>query len=201
MASLQRKGGSEPIGQIGLLHTRITAQMVRASQATQYSVGDAISNSQTQADVVPITFSNAARFKNGSGRIIEARITLTAASGTVVIPAFDLLLFRPDTDIPFAAAAYAADNTALNISAAAYKQLIGVFAFTDAAWRNQAGGATAAGGHLHQRQSALGTISETMFDLDGLNSASILGLMQAQNTWNPGAVAQTFDFALTIEQD
>ena len=43
---------------------------------------------------------------------------VTPASGNLVITAldFDLLLFRPNTNIPFADAGYPADNTALAVT-------------------------------------------------------------------------------------
>jgi hypothetical protein len=39
------------------------------------------------------------------------------------------------------------------------------------------------------------------FNLASIPGTTLLGILQAQNTWNPGAVAQQFDFALDIEQD
>ena len=194
-------GGTSPIGRFGRLTPWVTAQYSKPAAATQYSIGDLIGNSLTAASVTPITFSNAARFVNGSGRLIGASCVVTAASGTIVLPAFDLLVFRPYTNIPFAVGSYPADNDALDVSAAAMIQLIGVFPFASTTWRNQAGGATAAGDHIYQDVDPANRAQGVPFELQGLDSTSLLGLMQAQNTWNPGNVAQTFDFTLDVEQD
>lgn len=194
-------GATSPIGRIGKLTPRVSAQYVRAANATTYTIGDLIGNSTTAANVVPIEFANAVRVQNLSGRITGATCVLTAASGTIVLPEFDLLLFRPTTDIPFAAGSYPADNAALNVSAAAYLQCVGIFTFADDAWRNQAGGATAAGAHVYQ---AVPATPRTVypFTLDEVNDQTkLLGLMQAQNAWDPGNVAQTFDFVLDVEWD
>lgn len=187
------------IGQIGGTTGQVTAQMVRASDATQYAVGDAIANSTTGASVVPITFT-VARVSGGSGRITGARCVVTAASGTIVLPAFDLLLFRPATNIPFAAGSYTADNVALAITSAAYVECIGVISFSVSAWRNNAGGATAAGGVIWQASSFTAR-PYAPFNLSSVSASTVLGLLQAQNTWNPGAVVNTFDFCLDADLD
>jgi hypothetical protein len=189
------------LGQVGGTTPRVTATMVRAGDATQYSIGDLIGNTTTAASVVPITFANAARITNGSGRISGVRCTITAASGTIVLPKFDLLIFRPATNIPFAAGSYPADNAALNISAAAMKELVAIFSFSDTAWRNQAGGSTAAGDHIYQAATIASGRPYAPFNLGSLNSADLLGLLQAQNTWNPGNVANTFDIVLDTDND
>lgn len=195
-------GATSPIGRVGLLTPNVTAEYARPASATQYDIADLIGNSATAASVVPITFASAARFSNGSGRLSGCRGVVTAASGTIVLPAFDLLIFRPTTDIPFAAGSYPADNAALNVSAAAMQQLVGVFSFAVDAWRNQAGGVTAAGAGIWQAPKVAGNRAFAPFSLDGLgDTVSLLGLMQAQNTWNPGAVVNTFNFTLDLEQD
>ena len=167
-----------------------TASMTRLSQAAAYALGDIIANSQTAALVVPITFDMRAT----GGRLIGARCTVTAASGTVVIPKFDLLLFRPATSIPFADAGYPADNAALVLTGAMYKEMVGVIPFSDTGWRNSAGGATAAGLTLWQAAAISPLLSP--FNLASLGAQSLIGALQAQNTWNPGAVDNLFDFAL-----
>lgn len=177
----------------------ITGQLVRASDATQYAIGDHIANSTTAASVVPITFPVTPR-TSGSGRLSGGRCVVTAASGTIVLPKFDLLLFRPATNIPFAAAGYPADNAALNVSAAAMKELVGILSFSDTGWRNQAGGTTAAGAQIWQ-DAAFAPRSFASFNLTGLSTVNLLGILQAQNTWNPGAVANTFDFTLDADDD
>jgi len=190
-ASVVSAGGFTP---------RVTATMTRPSDATQYAIGDMIANSQTAASVVPITFT-VARAASGSGRISGVRGVVTAASGTIVLPAFDLLLFRPEANIPFAAAGYPADNAALAISSAAYIEAVGIFAFSATAWRNNAGGATAAGAVIYQAVPLASARPYAPFNLVTTAGSTLLGILQAQNTWNPGAVAQQFDFALDVDQD
>jgi len=175
---------------------RITASFDRPADATQYAIGDLIGNSGTAANVVPITFT----MPTTSGRLTGARSVVSAASGVIVLPAFDLILFRPVTSIPFAAAGYPADNAALNISAAAYLQVVAIFQFNVTGWRNQAGGNTAAGPVIYQAQS-LASRNLAPFNIDGLASQTLLGLVQAQSAWNPGAVVNTISFALDADLD
>lgn len=189
------------VGQVGGHTPRVTGQLVRPGDATQYAIGDLIGNSQTAASVVPITFASVARVSEGSGRITAARCVVTAASGTIVLPKFDLILFRPATNIPFTAGSYPADNAALNVSAAAMKEIVGIFSFSDTAWRNQAGGATAAGDHVYQAVTIASGRLHAPFNLASLGSGSLLGLLQAQSTWNPGNVQNTFDLLLDVDQD
>lgn len=180
------------------LNINVTAQMVRPGDATQYAVGDLIGNSQTAASVVPIDFVVARSGPAAMGHITGARCVITAASGTIVLPRFDLLLFRPVTDIPFAAGSYPADNTALQVAAAAMKEMIGVLTFDEGRWRNRDGGASAAGTHVWQ--SVAPTPRALLpFNLNGASSRGLRGLLQAQNTWNPGNVQNTFDFVLDVE--
>lgn len=177
----------------------VTATMSRPAEGTQYAIGDIIANSGTGASVVPITFT-VARISGGSGIISGAQCTVTAASGTIVLPAFDLLLFRPTTNIPFAAGSYPADNAALNVSSAAMIQLVAIFSFSSTGWRNQAGGATAAGANIYQAV-ALATRPYAPFNLAAIPATTVLGLLQAQNTWNPTAIVNAFDFTLNVSQD
>jgi hypothetical protein len=179
---------------------QITATYTRAADATQYTIGDLIGNSTTAANVVPITFTPG----RPNGRIIGARCVLTAASGTVVLPAFDLLLFRvSDATVPFSAGSYPADNSPLNISSTNMIQLVGIVSYSATAWRNQAGGSTAAGLNVWQEGSLVtaGSRSFAPYNLTGLSTQNLLGLMQTQNTWNPGAVSNQFDFVLELDQD
>jgi hypothetical protein len=175
---------------------RLTAQMVRPSHATTYSIGDLIGNSQTGASVVPIEFT----LPEYSGRLVGARCVVTAASGVIVLPKFDLLLFRPETGIPFAAAGYPADNDTLTISAAAYRQLVAVLSFSDTGWRNNVGAATAVGDTIYQAVS-LATRPYAPFNTTTSSTKKLLGLLQAQNAWAPGSVNQTIDLALDVDSD
>ncbi|MEI7532851.1 MAG: hypothetical protein WCK57_00645 [Verrucomicrobiae bacterium] len=176
---------------------RISGSVARPADNTQYGIGDIIANSGTAVSVVPITFNMGA----SSGRLTGCRATVLAASGTIVLPAFDLILFRPNTDIPFAAGAYPADNAALNISAAAYNEVIAIYQFSASSWRNRAGGTTAAGAHIYQAVS-LASRSIAPFNIVGLPSTTtLLGLVQAQNAWTPTGVVNTISFALDADLD
>lgn len=186
-------------GASGGITPRVTASYARPADNTAYAIGDLIGNSGTANLVVPISFT-AARVAGGSGRITGARCVVTAASGTIVLPAFDLLLFRPEASIPFAAAGYPADNAALTVSSAAMLQLVGVLAFSATNWRNSAGGSTAAGAAIYQ-SSGFVSRPYAPFNLATTGLATLLGLLQAQNTWTPTGVVNTFDFNLDVDQD
>jgi hypothetical protein len=197
------------VGSGRLKNLLVTGTFSRPADNVAYAAGDHIANSTTAASVVPITFANATRVNKGTGRITGARCTVAPASGNVVITnfAFDLLLFRPATGIPFAAAGYPADNAALNITAAAYRQLIGQFKFLAANWRNQAGGLTAGtvawqdvGPGVPVSATVVGRLAMP-FSLAGLDTSSIIGVVQAQGAWTPTGIVNQFDFALDIEAD
>jgi hypothetical protein len=186
----------------------VTATYARPADNTAYGIGDLIGNSGTAASVVPISFANIGRVSGGSGRLFGARCVVSAASGTIVLPAFDLLVFRPEASVPFAAAGFPADNAALNISLAAMRELIGVFTFSATAWRNQAGGATAAGPAVWQAAKLADARAYAAFNLlsvssppGGAGGQALVALMQAQNAWTPTGVVNTFDFALDLDQD
>jgi len=179
---------------------RVTGVLVRPSDATQYAIGDIIANSATANLVVPISFT-VARVAGGSGRISGCRCVVSAASGTIVLPAFDLLLFRPEAGIPFAAAGYPADNAALSITAAAMIEKVAIMSFSATGWRNSAGGATATGTAVYQSVVLASGRPYAPFNLTSCGGQAILGVLQAQNTWNPGAVVNTLTFALDVDQD
>lgn len=198
-ASTWVAAGGSSSGGVGGITPRVIATMSRPADNTAYAIGDIIANSGTAASVVPISFT-VARVAGGSGRVTGARCVVTAASGTIVLPAFDLLLFRPEASIPFAAAGYPADNAALNVSSAAMKELVGVLPFSATSWRNQAGGVTAAGTQIYQT-TALVSRPYAPFNLATTNLTTLLGLLQAQNTWTPTGIVNTFDFSLDVDQD
>lgn len=179
---------------------RVTATYARLADATTYAIGDMIGNDTTAANVLPITFT-VARAAGGSGRITGCRCALVAASGTIALPAFDLLLFRPEANIPFAAAGYPADNAALNVSGAAMAELTAIFSFSASGWRNQAGGATAAGTGIYQAVALASGRPYAPFNLASVNTQTLLGIMQAQSAWAPGAVVNTWTFHLDVDQD
>lgn len=193
--------GSSTGGQGGITGQVAAAAYARPADATAYAVGDIIANSLTAASVIPLTFA-AARAAGGSGRVTGARCLLWAASGTIVLPAFDLLLFRPEAGIPFAAAGYPADNAALSVSIAAFRHLIGVLNFSASGWRNTAGGVTASGPSIWQAAKVAGDRAYAPFNLASIPaSQNLIGILQAQNTWTPGAVVNTFEFTLDVDQD
>lgn len=182
-----------------LLH--LTGSFSRPADATAYAAADIIANSGTGALVVPITFTVPDAANVRSGRITGARCTVAPASGNMVIVAadFDLLLFRPQTDIPFAAAGYPADNAALTLTAAMYRELVGFFPFVNGAWRNQLG-SLVAGTVGYQAVGPQARVSYP-FSLHGLTGNALLGIVQAKAAWTPGAVVNQLDFTLDLEQD
>jgi len=184
-------GGSTPF---------VTASMVRLDEATagNYSIGDIIANSTTAASVVPISFEVGDEL---TGRIIGCRCILSAASGTIVLPSFDLILFRPATNIPFTAGSYPADNAALTLTTAADIQRVCKFAFSSLAWENPTGGATASGDHVTQSVGLSSGLIYAPFSLVGLTGGALLGLLRAQSAWAPGHVDQTFNFVLFVDPD
>lgn len=175
---------------------RVTAQVNKPASATQYALGDHIAGSLTGSAVNPIVFT----MPRPAGRISGARAVVTAASGAIVFPAFDLILFRPETNIPFASNSYPADNEPLTISAAAYREAVAVIPFSASLWRNQAGAFAAAGPTGYQ--PGVPTLRPfAPFNLTGLANQQLRGVIQAQSTWNPGNVAYTIDFALDVDAD
>jgi len=176
---------------------RITQTFSNPSSAGAYASGDHIANSATGSAVTPMTFSlYDGDYQSTNGIIISAACIVTPASGNLVITAldFDLLLFRPTTSIPFAAGSYPADNAAMDITAAAYRDLIGAFSFSASSWRNPAGLFTA-GATGWQR--AVSTTAP-MIEFDTLNTRTLIGVVQAKGAWTPGAVINRFDFVLDV---
>lgn len=173
----------------------VTATFSRPADATAYASGDIIANSGTAGLVVPITFNLPVR---SDGRITGCRAVVTPASSTLVVTAldFDLLLFRPTTDIPFVAGGFPADNAALAIPAAAYRELVGIFVFVNGAWRNESGALTA--GVTGYQAVNCATRNKYPFSIPS-NTPRLIGVLQAKGAWTPGAVVNRFDFTLDIE--
>lgn len=173
------------------------------SENTAYTAGDHVSNSRTAGSCVPLEF----QLSRNSGRITGCRAVVTPEFGNLVIANldFDLLLFRPEADIPFAAGAYPADNAALLLTAAAFRELVGTFRFSAASWRNPAG-TLVAGITGYQSQALNSTRMVAPFNVTGLSGGSppavcLLGLVQILSAWTPGAAINRFDFALDIDLD
>ena len=176
--------------------TKLEATFSRPADNTAYQTGDIIANSTTAASVVPMTFTLPSdRF----GRLIGARCVVTPASGTLVITAldFDLLLFRPVTSVPFADAGYPADNAQMSITAAAMRELVGVFSFANGAWRNPLGALTAS----TSGWQAVAPTTRTLgygFNVGDVGS-SLIGVVQVKAAWTPTGVINRFDFVLDCE--
>lgn len=185
------------------LTPRLTANFSRPADATQYSISDHIANSGTGSSVVPITFTAAgigasARY---SGKITGCRCVVTPASGNLVITAldFELILFRPESGVPFAAGSYPADNAALAITAAAFRERVCSFRFSSGAWTNPAG--TLVAGVTGYQSVAINS-SRPYAPFNCVDLAALpIGVVQALAVWNPGAVVNRFDFALDVDLD
>jgi hypothetical protein len=181
--------------------THVSATFSNPSSGGPYQAGDMISNSASAASVVPITFV----MPWPSGRITGGRCVVTPASGNLVIVAldFDLLLFRPESSIPYAAAGYPADNAAFVTSAAAFRECVGYLRFAAGAWRNTAGALTAG---VTGWQSVSPEVTATIhrkalnYNVAGL-STTLVGCVQALGAWTPGAVINRFDFTLDVEHN
>ncbi len=172
----------------------LTATFSRPAEATAYAAGDNIANSGTGASVVPVTFKLPA---STNGQIIGCRAVVTPASSNLVITNldFDLLLFRPVTDIPFAAGSFPADNAAMAITAAAFRELVATFSFVNTAWRNPAGGVTAG---IAAAQFIVPVGANAIFSIAGLSSQALIGVVQARAAWDPTGVINRFDFGLNV---
>lgn len=182
---------------------RSVATFSRPADNTAYTAGDAISNSGTQASVIPLTFY----LPGPAGRITGCSCVVTPASSNLVITAldFNLMLFRPETNIPFTAASYVADNTAMAITAAAFREYVAKFSFVNSAWQNPAGGVTA-GATGFQVVTPNGSRTFAPFDVKSIDSGAsigqtLLGVVQVVAAWTPLGVANQFDFALDVEVD
>lgn len=175
--------------------SNLTATFSRPADNTAYATGDAISNSGTAASVVPLTFSLP---QERQGVLRGAKCVVTPASGNLVITAldFDLLIFRPVASVPFAAGSFVADNSAMAISAAAFRELIGVFTFAAGAWRNPSGALTAGASGFQ----AVAPTTRTRYPFNvGDVAPSLIGVVQCKGAWTPTGVVNRFDFTLDCE--
>lgn len=175
---------------------QLAASFSRPADNTAYATGDAIANSTTGASVVPLTFNLPGERQ---GKLLSARCVATPASGNLVITAldFDLLIFRPVSNIPFAAAGFAADNAQMSISAAAMRELVGVFTFAAGAWRNPLGALTA-GASGWQAVAATTRTLGYPFNVGDVG-ASLVGVVQAKGAWTPTGIVNQFDMTLEVE--
>lgn len=188
---------------------RVVAASYTNVGGAAYTAGDLIGNSGTAGSVIPITFPSVTRTigVGGSAKVKGAKCVVTPNTSNVVITNFDfdLLLFRPVANIPFATGSYPADNAALTLTAAKYKELVCVIPFVNGAWRNPLGALTAS--TVACQFAVPSVISPAVLDLSDFATTNalgddLLGLMQAKAAWDPSAVgAHTFDFTLYLEQD
>lgn len=178
----------------------LAANFSRPNDNTAYSTGDIIANSLTGASVVPLSFTLPDSHRR-TGRLTGARCVVTPASSSLVITAldFDLLVFRPQDNVPFAAANYPADNAALAITDVAFRELVGHFVFANGAWRNPAGALTA--GVTGWQAVAPATRTVYPFSLNGLSGSSLVGVVQCKGAWTPTGIVNRFDFTLDLEQE
>lgn len=173
------------------LAPRCTATFSRPADNVAYTAGDHIANSVTGSAVVPMTFKLPSR----GGRITACRAVVAPASSNLVITAldFDLLLFRPATDIPFADGSFPADNAALAVTAAMMRELVATFSFVNTAWRNPAGALTAG---VAGTQWVTPSVAPA-FALDQLDQ-ELIGVVQAVAAWTPTGIVNRFDFTLDL---
>lgn len=158
----------------------ITSSLVRPSNATQYTIDDAVSAVTTDAH---LTFSGVANAGKMTATIESATASSSVDHGTV-LPDLQLVLFRKD----FIAIA---DNAAATISDAEALTVIGVVDFPVANWV----GLTA---------SAVCSIDNIGLDIktgqDGANSnVEIYGQLIIKNTYTP-ASAEVFSVELVINR-
>jgi len=177
---------------------RIVANYSNPASGGAYTAGDNIGNSATAGSVIPITFT----IGRNSGRITGCRCVVTPASGNLVTTAldFELLLFRPETSIPYAVGGYPADNAAHVLTAAAYREKVAAFRFSSSAWRSTDGTTTAATTTAYQSVALNSTRILAAFNTSGLTQ-TLVGVIQVLGAWTPGAVVNRFDFALDTDLD
>lgn len=181
-------------------YQRVTATISRPAVATAYTAGDIIANSGTAGEVVPLTFKIPAK----TGTVMGCSCVVTPASSNLVITAldFNLLLFRPVAGIPFAAGGYPADNAAMAITAASFRELVARFNFVNTAWTNPAGALTAgATGYqaVIATTSRVSPVFDTRGDYGTTQPDELIGVIQVLGSWTPTGIINRFDFALDLE--
>lgn len=175
---------------------RCVAGFTRAADATQYAQKDAVM--PAGANGAPLVF-DPNHGETWSGKIMSARMVICPASGTLVTTnlQLSLYLFRSNTNIPFST--YPADNVAMAFSAAALKELVGVFKFLPTGWDpvDAAGGYQAVG--LDSRPYAPYNLDDIV--AGGQARPAIRGVIRVEGSvgWNPGNVAQDIQVALDVE--
>lgn len=168
-----------------------SASFSRPADNTAYQAGDAIANSGTAASVVPLVFD----LPFTAGYVTGCRCVVTPASSNLVIAnfAFDLLLFRPEKDTPYAAGSFIADNSAMTITAASYRHCVSRIPFASTGWYSGAGSASVAGATGRQEVA----VANRGFSVPG-KPYQLIGVVQAQAAWTPTGIANQFDFVLDM---
>lgn len=183
---------------------RVAANFTTPGSAGAYAAGDSISNSATGSAVLPLTFN----VPWTSGKITSCSCVVTPASGNLVVTALDfqLLVFRPVANTPFAAGSFLADNAAMAITAASYRELVARFTFANAGWQNPAGSFTAGATGQQTVIPGVGASSTRIFapfycgnEGTAVQSQQLIGVVQVLAGWNDANVANRFDFALDLE--
>lgn len=186
---------------------RVRSTIARPADPTAYAAGDEISNSATAASVSRLRFDMRGL---ENGKILSAKVDLTAASGDVVTTAadFELLIFRTN-EAPWAVG----DNAPLPIPAALRSLAVARFRLDDAGWVDPLG-AVAAGTSQFQAvppilvQPLATPVLEypvfgAPFTFDGTpltaSGRQFIAVLRAMGAWNPTAVVNTFGITLDIE--
>lgn len=188
---------------VGGVTPRIVGGQTVAADSNAFADGDIIANSATAGSVVPIAID----LRRRSGELVGIRAAVSVANAATLVLAnlaFDLLVFRPTANVPFAAAGYPASNAALawatkEAALAAIEQLVGVWEFVGGAqsaqggtgWRSYGSGQAA-----YQRGTLLNAQAAPInLDEFAAGVTSVNALMVARGAWNNGNAAHTFRFA------
>jgi hypothetical protein len=186
---------------------RLRSTIARPADNTAYAAGDEISNHATAGSVVRATFD----LKGfAQGRLLEAEIDLTAASGNVVTIASDLelLIFRT-ADAPAAVG----DNVTHPLAAETRAKAVAAYRFDDTGWTGPLG--TVAAG-TSQFQAVTPTLVQPLatnvphaiwypgfpFNFDGMALAdghTFTAVLRALAAWTPTGIINTFGITLNIE--
>lgn len=184
---------------------RFRSTIARPADNTAYQAGDEVSNHATAGSVVRAVFDFGGFTR---GKIYNAAIDLTAASGNVVTTAsdFELLLFRtPD------APAAVGDNVTNPISAEVRAKAIARFRFDDTAWTGPLGTVAAA---TSQFQEVMPTAVQPLatnvleypidffpFTFEGqtLAQRELTVVLRALAAWTPTGVINTFGITLDVD--
>tara|TARA_R110000868_G_scaffold218849_3_gene469675 strand:+ start:1588 stop:2064 length:477 start_codon:yes stop_codon:yes gene_type:complete len=156
--------------------------------------------------VLPLTFN----IPWTSGQITSCSCVVTPASGNLVITNLDfqLLVFRPVASVPFAAGSFVADNAAMAITAASYRELVARFTFVNTGWQNPAGAFTTGVTGQQTVIPGIGAASTRIYapfysgnEPGVVQRQQLIGVVQALAAWNDANVANRFDFALDLMVD